>query len=74
MFAAAKALIAGQSVSFHFPKPAHLFHKAEHSCHLCYFGLVFLEAHGLYRWAALALLVFGAADFFVKVEPMVEAA
>lgn len=32
-------------------------HKAEHAFHMTYLGLVSIEAHGKYRYAALALLV-----------------
>lgn len=34
-----------------------VFHKAHWSCHFSYLSLVFIEGHGLYRFAALGIAV-----------------
>lgn len=40
-------------------------HRAEHFAHMTYLGMVGLEGHGGYRWAALVLLVVVVANLVV---------
>lgn len=48
--------------------------KGVHTFHASYFGSVAYEAHGFYRWLALACLVCIAASFFLVHVLGVEAA
>lgn len=42
-----------------------LAHKGEHGAHAIYLGAVAWEAHGSYRWAALACLICVGISAFV---------
>jgi hypothetical protein len=73
MFALAKAVFSGHSVRFHVPSVSHLLHKGEHVVHMGYFGLVAMEAHGSYRYAAGVLLVMSVLGlFFHEAEAVAE--
>lgn len=41
-------------------------HKGEHLFHSAYLGIVSVEAHGFYRYAAGVTLLFIAADFLLS--------
>jgi hypothetical protein len=43
-------------------------HTAEHFCHMAYLGLVGFEAHGSYRYAAIALLLVVVVNLMVDSE------
>jgi hypothetical protein len=43
-------------------------HTVEHFCHMAYLGLVGFEAHGSYRYAAIALLVVVVVNLVVDAE------
>lgn len=44
----------------------HLLHSGHKRVHLGYFGLVFVESHGLYGWAAGILAVYTLFDCIGK--------
>ena len=52
-------------VRFRIPSVQVLVHKGESFCHMTYLGLVGAQAHGDYRFAAIALLGFILVGFFV---------
>lgn len=52
-------------MKFRIPKTwAELCHKGEHFFHMSYLGMVTVEGHGYYRFAAAALLCVTAAGVF----------
>jgi hypothetical protein len=69
---AIKAIAKGKA-KLRAPKLAHIIHKGEYGFHLAYFGGVFAEGHGFYRYAAAVVLVLMVASIFV-VEEAAEAA
>lgn len=48
-------------------------HKGEHLFHSIYLGMVSVEAHGYYRYAAAAALTVIVIDFFMHLGATVEA-
>lgn len=62
-----EAIIRGKA-RFVLPNMHHLVHKGEHFFHMSYLGAVGWEAHGLYRWFALALLLTIILGIFIKEE------
>lgn len=64
-----EAIIRGKvKLKLALPDKVHLIHKGEHFFHMSYLGAVGWEAHGLYRWFALALLLTIILGIFIKEE------